>query len=126
MQDTLGNLRMIKVPAHLVSRIRVRLPSTTSLLQAYHGETITIEPHQLTLSGNADEARGQLIARVNPEKNLPTSDAHCSSDTPKAVAALNVTLNTVHESNLKLTEGGTTALDTCHSARSSSSCKLES
>jgi hypothetical protein len=104
MQDTLGNLRMIKVPAHLVSRIRVRLPSTTSLLQAYHGETITIEPHQLTLSGNADEARGQLIARVNPEKNLPTSDAHCSSDTPKAVAALNVTLNTVHESNLKLTE----------------------
>jgi hypothetical protein len=104
MQDTLGNLRMIKVPAYLVSRIKVRLLSTTSLLQAYPGETITIEAHQLTLSGTADEARGQLITRVNPDNNLPTSDAHCSSDTPKAVAALNITLNTVHESNLNLTE----------------------
>jgi hypothetical protein len=54
MQDTLGNLRMIKVPAYLVSRIIVRLLSTTSLLQSYPGETITIEAHQLTLSGTAD------------------------------------------------------------------------
>ncbi|KAI2494788.1 hypothetical protein MHU86_11398 [Fragilaria crotonensis] len=104
MQDTLGNLRMLKVPAYLVSCIKVRLLSTTSLLQAYPGETITIEAHQLTLSGTSDEARGQLIARVNPDNNLPTSDAHRSSDTPKAVAALNITLNTVHESNLNLTE----------------------
>jgi hypothetical protein len=104
MQETLGNLRMIKVPAYLVSRIKVRLLSTTSLLQAYPGETITIEAHQLTLNGTSDETRGQLIARVNPDNNLPTSDAHRSSDTPKAVAALNITLNTVHESNLNLTE----------------------
>jgi len=104
MQDTLGNLRMLKVPAYLVSCIKVRLLSTTSLLQAYPGETITIEAHQLTLSGTSDETRGQLIARVNPDNNLPTSDAHRSSDTPKAVAALNITLNTVHESNLNLTE----------------------
>ena len=104
MQDTLGNLRIIKVPAYLVSRIKVRLLSTTSLLQAYPEETITIEAHQLTLSGTSDAARGQLIARVNPENNLPTSDAHRSSDTPRAVAALNITLNTVHESNLNLTE----------------------
>ncbi|KAI2491583.1 hypothetical protein MHU86_22988 [Fragilaria crotonensis] len=62
MQDTLGNLRMLKVPAYLVSCIKVRLLSTTSLLQAYPGETITIEAHQLTLSGTSDEARGQLIA----------------------------------------------------------------
>ena len=104
MQDTLGNLRIIKVPAYLVSCIKVRLLSTTSLLQAYPGETITIEAHQLTLSGTSDAAKGQLIARVNPENNLPTSDAHRSSDTPRAVAALNITLNTVHESNLNLTE----------------------
>ncbi len=104
MQDTLGNLRIIKAPAYLVSRIKVRLLSTTSLLQAYPGETITIEAHQLTLGGTSDEVKGQLIARVNPENNLPTSDAHRSSDTPKAVAALNITLNTVHESNLNLTE----------------------
>jgi hypothetical protein len=87
-----------------VSRIKVRLLSTTSLLQAYPGETITIEAYQLSLSGTADEARGFLIARVNPENNLATPDAHCSSDTPKAVVALNITLNTVHESNLNLTE----------------------
>jgi hypothetical protein len=104
MQDTMGNLMMIKVPAYLVSCIKVRLLSTTSVLQAYPGETITIEAHQLTLSGTPDEARGQLIARVNPDINLPTSEVHRSSDTPKAVSALNITLNTVHESNLNLTE----------------------
>ena len=105
MIDTFGNIRLIKVPAYLVSKIKVRLLSTTSLLQAYPDETITIEAHQLTLSGSAlDPSRGQVVARVNPANNLPTSDAHCSVDTPKAVAALNFTLNTVHESNLNLTE----------------------
>ena len=56
---------MIKVPAYLVSKIKVqvRLLSTTSLLQTYPDETITIEAHQLTLSGsNDDDARGQVIA----------------------------------------------------------------
>ena len=104
MQDTLGNLQIMKVPASLVSCIKVRLLTTTSLLQAYPGETITIEAHQLTLSGTGDETRGKIIARVDPDNNLPTSEAHRSSDTPKAVAALNLTLNTVHESNLNLTE----------------------
>jgi hypothetical protein len=74
------------------------------LLQAYPGETITIEAHQLTLSGTGDEARGVMIARINPDNNLPTSEAHRCSDTPKPVAALNLSLNTVHESNLTLTE----------------------
>ena len=41
---------MIKVPAYLVSKIKVRLLSTTSLLQTYADETITIEAHQLTLA----------------------------------------------------------------------------
>jgi hypothetical protein len=95
---------MIKVPASLVSCIKVRLLSTASLLQACSGETITIEAHQLTLIGTGDEARGEIIARVNPDKNLPTSEAHRCSDTPKAVAALNLTLNMVHRSNLNLTE----------------------
>ena len=105
MLDTFGNIRMIKVPAYLVSKLKVRLLSTTSLLQAYPDETIIIEAHQLTLSGSPlDASRGQVIARVNPANNLPTSNAHCSADTPKAVAALNFTLNTVHESNMNLTE----------------------
>jgi hypothetical protein len=108
-----------------VSRVKVRLLSTTSLLQAYPGETITIEAHQLTLSGTADEARGQLIARVNPESKLPTSDAHRSSDTPKAVAALNITLNNVHESNLNLTEAEKALLRWHHRLGHLSFCKIQ-
>ena len=49
---------MIKVPAYLVSKIKVRLLSTTSLLQTYPDETITIEAHQLTLSGSKTTMRG--------------------------------------------------------------------
>ena len=116
---------MIRVPAYLVSRIKVRLLSTTSLLQAYPGETIIIEAHQLTLSGTPDEARGQLVAtRVNPENNLPTSDAQCSSDTPRAVAALNITLNTVLESNIKLTEAEKELLRWHHCLGHLSFCKI--
>ena len=125
IQDTLGNLPIIRVPAYLVSRIKVRLLSTTSLLQAYPGETIIIEAHQLTLSGTSDETRGQLIARVNPENNLPTSDAHCSSDTPRAVAALNITLNTVHESNLNLTEAEQELLRWHHGLGHLPFCKIQ-
>jgi hypothetical protein len=126
IQDTLGNLRMIKVPACLVSCIKVRLLSTTSLLQAYPGETITIEAHQLTLSGTSDEARGQLIAQVNPDNNLPTSDAHRSSDTPKADAALNITLNTVHErSNLNLTDAEKELLRWHHRLGHLPFCKIQ-
>ena len=51
-----------------------------------------------------DETRGEIIARVNADSNLPISEAHRFSDTPNAVAALNLTLNTVHESSLNFTE----------------------
>jgi hypothetical protein len=126
MQDTLGNLGMIKVPAYLVSCIKVRLLSCTSLHQVYPGETITIEAHQLTtLSGTSDKARGQLIARVNPDNNLPTSNVHRSSDTQKAVAALNTTLNTVHESNLNLTEAKKEFLRWHHHLEHLSFCKIQ-
>jgi hypothetical protein len=116
---------MIKVPASLVSCIKVRLLSTTSLLQAYPGETITIEGHQLTLSGTDDMARGEIIASVNPDNNLPTFEAHRSSDTSKAVAALNLTLNTVHESNLNLPEAEKELLRWHHCLGHLSFCKPE-
>ena len=105
MQDTSGGIRMIQVPAYLVSRIKVRLLSTTSLLQAYPDETITIEAHQLTLSGSQlEQARGQVIARVNPDNNLPTSQAYHQSEIPKAIEALTGTITTVSQSNINLTE----------------------
>jgi hypothetical protein len=49
--DTSGQLRALKVPAYYVPQARVRLLSTTSLLQSYPGETISMEAHQLTMSG---------------------------------------------------------------------------
>ena len=103
--DTFGELRTIRVPAYLVSRIKVRLLSTTSLLQTYPDEQITIEANQLTLSGSPlDPLRGQIVARINSDNNLPTSKAYRTADTPKAAAALNIALSTVHDSNQNLTE----------------------
>ena len=105
MQDTSGGIRMIQVPVYLVSRIKVRLLSTTSLLQAYPDETITIEAHQLTLSGSQlDQGRGQVIARVKPDNNLPTSQAYHQSEIPKAIEALTGIITTVSQSNINLTE----------------------
>ena len=89
IHDTAGQLRMIKVPAYYAPRIRVRLLSTTSLLQSYPKETIHVEPHQLTLTGiTGDPTRGEVIVRVDPRSNLPTSEAYSYNDPPKATAAL--------------------------------------
>jgi hypothetical protein len=56
--DTSGQLRALKVPTYFVPQARVRLLSTTSLLQAYQGETISMEAHQLTLSGLDGSEKG--------------------------------------------------------------------
>jgi hypothetical protein len=105
----------------------VRLLSTTSLLQAYPGDIITIESHQLTLTGTSDdEARGEeIIARVNPDNDLHTSEAHRCSDAPKAVAALNLTLIMVHESNLNLAEAEKELLRWHHCLGHLSFCKIQ-
>ena len=105
VHDANGNLRMITVPAYYVPAIKVRLLSTTSLLQTYKDETITVEAHQLTLSGiEGDPTRGSVVARVNPQNNLPTSDAYNSSDPFKAAEALVATISEVHASNHNLSE----------------------
>jgi hypothetical protein len=75
--DTSGQLRALKVPAYYVPQARVRLLSTTSLLQSYPGETINMEAHQLTLSGtNGSEGRNSVVARVNPSNNLPMTTSY--------------------------------------------------
>ena len=59
IHDVDGNLRTIKVPAFYVPGIKVRLLSTTSLLQTNPNETVKIESHRLTLSGiPEDTTRG--------------------------------------------------------------------
>jgi hypothetical protein len=105
VHDQLGNLRILKVPAYHVPNIKVRLLSTTSLLKTYPDETITIEPNRLTLSGiTGDSDRGPVTANVNPQNNLPTSEAYNATDPVKAANALVSIVNTVHERNLNLTE----------------------
>jgi GAG-pre-integrase domain len=103
--DTTGRLRHLTLPAYYVPKIKVRLISTTSLLQTYVNETIKVEAHQLTLSGIPDcPERTAVTARVNPDNNLPTSDAHREKDLPIAVAVLNATISAVNDANLNLTE----------------------
>ncbi|KAI2503664.1 hypothetical protein MHU86_10788 [Fragilaria crotonensis] len=105
VHDTNGNLRMIKVPAFYVPGIKVRLLSTTSLLQTYQGETIQVESNRLTLSGvPGDPSRGAVMVLVNPQNNLPTSDAFNGQDPFKAADALVATITEVHETNHNLSE----------------------
>ena len=103
--DTPGNLRVLTLPAYYVPKVRVRLLSTTSLLQKYIGESIKVEAHQLTLSDiEGDLERSTVIAHVNLDNNLPTSDAYRQTDTPKAAECLNATITAVNENNLNLSE----------------------
>ena len=105
VHDSNGRLRLLKVPAYYAPRIRVRLLSTTSLLQTYPTETIKVEPHQLTLSGNGnDPTKGQVIVRVDPRSNLPTSEAYSHADPTRAAAALEATIANVDQTNINLNE----------------------
>jgi hypothetical protein len=106
IHDTEGSLRMIKVPAFYVpGGIKVRLLSTTSLLQTDQNEAIKVESHRLTLSGiEGDPSRGAIVALVNPQNNLPTSGAFNASDPFKAADALISTISEVHDANHNLSE----------------------
>ena len=91
---------MIKVPAFYVPGIKVRLLSTTSLLQTYQNPTITVKSHRLTLSGvPGNPSQVAVMVLVNPQNNLPTSDAFNGQDPFKAVNALVAKIPEVHETN---------------------------
>ena len=104
--DTSGQLRALKVPAYYVPQARVRLLSTTSLLQTYLGESINMEAHQLTLSGtDGSESRNSVVVRVNPTNNLPMSTAYSYSDVHSVPEALlNAIITTVSAQNMNLSE----------------------
>jgi len=105
VHDAFGNLRTLTLPAYYVPKIRIRLLSTTSLLQSYGNETIKVEADKLTLSGiDGDPSRNPVVARVNPDNNLPTSEAYRHKDTLHAADALNATITAVNEMNFNLTE----------------------
>jgi hypothetical protein len=105
MHDANGYLRKVKVPAFFVPKCRVKLLSTTSLLQEYKNETIKIEAHQMTLSGIADDpTKGAITARVDPTNNLPTSISYHFNDIPLGAEALNAVINEVSVDNRNLNE----------------------
>ena len=91
--DSSGKLHTLELPAYYVPKIRVRLLSTTSLLQtAYSEETIKVEAHQLTMSGiEGDSNRSSIVALVNPDNNLPTSQASRQPAVLPAAECLNST-----------------------------------
>jgi hypothetical protein len=103
--DTRGMLRMLKLPAYYVPKTPVRLLSTTSLLQTYGGETIHMEPHQLTLSGDPNDfTRGAVVVHTDPSNNLPTCQIYSYGEPDRAVEALSTTLSVVSDENANLTE----------------------
>ncbi|KAI2491271.1 hypothetical protein MHU86_23290 [Fragilaria crotonensis] len=101
--DSTGKLRTLELPAYYVPKIRVRLLSTTSLLQTYSDETIKVEAHRLTMSGVPnDPNRSPIVAHVNPDNNLPTSQAYRQPAILPAAECLNATISAVNEANLNL------------------------
>ena len=105
MHDTDGMIWLIKIPAFYIPKCKVRLLSTTSLLQTYNDEKIEIEKTTLTLSGIPSEpTKGTVIMRINPMNNLPTSLPCHYVDAIKATDALTMVISKVDEANLNLTK----------------------
>jgi hypothetical protein len=101
--DASGQLRALKVPACYVPQARVRLLSTAGLLQSYPGETISMEAHQLTLSGIPGSSRyDPSVARVNPSNNLPTETSYLCSEVGSVPEALNAVITAVSSENHNL------------------------
>jgi hypothetical protein len=101
--DASGQLRALKVPACYVPQARVRLLSTASLLQSYPGETISMEAHQLTLSGIPGSSRcNPIVARVNPSNNLPMTTSYLCSEVGSVPEALNAAIAAVSSENHNL------------------------
>jgi hypothetical protein len=103
--DTSGQVKALKVPAYYMPQARVRLLSTTSLLQTYPDEKINMESHRLALSGlEGTQGRGLVVALVNPINNLPMTTSYRYSDIGDAPQALNSIITTVSSENMNLSE----------------------
>ena len=103
--DSAGSLRIVRVPAFYVPNSKVRLLSTTNLLQTYKGEEVVQTETEMRLTGvQNDPTRGELVAKVNPMTNLPTAFAYRPAATGPSLQALNSTISTVHQDNMNLSE----------------------
>ena len=103
--DTTGILRSLKIPAYYVPQAKIRLLSTTSLLQTYAFETIHLDAHRLILSGN-DEEPGEITNSVeiliDPQSNLPIGHAYQAMADHRIHEAFSAVVTTVAQSNYNL------------------------
>ena len=108
VEDVNGMLRMLKLPAYYVPNCKVKLVSTSSLLQVYGGESVTILPDRMTLSGiPGHPTRTPVEIPVNTKTNLPTAIAHRydgpTTEIMEPTAMEASIISNVHESNINLT-----------------------
>lgn len=104
MQDVHGMLRTLKLPALLVPGAGQRLLSTSSLLQAYPDETISLSETKATLSGCVSDRRGSIEAMVDPSTNLPTTEMYDLNTTTHSANLAQSIVSTVAAANHNLTE----------------------
>jgi hypothetical protein len=98
-------LRAIKVPAYYVPGCNACLLSTSSLLQTYPAETISLKKGKLTLSGKPGQpTRGPVIVLSDPTNNLPMSLAYSYDSTYTPVQVFQTIMTEVSNANLNLTE----------------------
>ena len=71
--DESGMLRGLKLKAYYIPESKVRLISTSSLLQQYHGESISLDSNKLVLSGLPNEpTRNYVRVSIMPPITLPS------------------------------------------------------
>ncbi|CAJ1959927.1 unnamed protein product [Cylindrotheca closterium] len=98
--DTTGMLQTIKVPALYVPSATARLLSTSSLLQTYTDESISMNADHLQLSGS--DKTSSVHVDHNPSTNLPTSLAYSHGTAPNRFDAFASIITSTLESNHNL------------------------
>ena len=105
MHDSRGQLRHLKLKAYHIPSATTRLLSTSSLLQTYEDEIISVNGVALMLSGMPnDSTRNPIIAYYNPVTNLPTTTIYNYQDIHKPAELLANTASVVDDHNRNLSQ----------------------
>ena len=104
VKDRTGMFRAIKLPAFLVPNCKPRLLSTTSFMDVYPNESITLEHRKILISGEPGiPNRGAIDGFIDPVNNLPTSNAYSYNGVEEPVKHWKAMIIKVSEENLNLT-----------------------
>ena len=91
--------------AYHIPSSTTRLLSTSSLLNTYKEETITLDSKSLTLSGiEGDHTKAKVIAYNHPNTRLPTTVGYKYNDVVELNPALVNIVSTVNAENHNLVE----------------------